>query len=579
MKKQTICLLLGTVLLSCSCSFDNPSNVASSDRVSDTSETVFDTNISDTSETISDDSTCDGSPMVSDASPSENISLDSEKNSLIYTPHKLSLSPITYYSSCNNYEKDSDEDTSCVYSSYEDATVHLDNTQTAAKIQQVFDERRTTFDKSFTEICQIYESDIAWREEENIDTEDVYYSIDQYYENKRQDEAVLSVLSSCYTDMNGAHGNMDYSGLNFDTSTGKELMLEDIADGKELLLQSAHNVIKQQLSLPRYKDILYDTLENTMKVIDESVLIDGSWYFTNVGITFLANAYTLAPYSFGPFFFNVSYDDLEGLNEAYSNKSGHIRSCPIGADAEIDLNGDGSTESISYHNFLSEDGDTTQQTITLSINNTDFTSVLLENNDIYLGEGSADSTVDYYYIVDLDENDSYQEIALLNFGENDYCNTFFFRYDGESLSYIGYLNEFITDSNCRLYGDGTVTATTPMGTLETRRVMAAYQLTDTGVLEEITPAWYDIYYNGTPEEYSHAICRAVLVHKEKSLESESITLQPADGPIVFLATDNKNWTALQVSDGTIYYLYTESFCITEDGSDTTEVFSDLLLAG
>jgi hypothetical protein len=96
----------------------------------------------------------------------------------------------------------------------------------------------------------------------------------------------------------------------------------------------------------------------------------------------------------------------------------------------------------------------------------------------------------------------------------------------------------------------------------------------------IPQSWYYINMENFPEEYKyHEILADVTVYKEKSRNTDAITLTPKDGPVSFPATDNEHWFMLKTSDNQLYYLYLEDFCKLESGQYATDVFKNLLQAG
>lgn len=520
--------------------------------------------VSDYAEDIS------GSEM-SDTALSDNNTAETPVTGDDYIPQHVQDLAITYESYSDDRLTDDGEIT-LMYASYQEPTVHLTNEVTAQNILAEFDQRKADYESDCTLNLEAARAEL---EELGEDFSSYYVSLD--YSNERIDEQVISVLSNYYCYTGGAHGTMNHTALNFDAATGQRLGLADITTDKDAMLASIRSYILEQLKLPRFSESLYVSPEDTIETIDEYILSDDCWYFTNSGITFTANQDIIVPYAAGEFYFTVPYEKLEGLKEKYLYRGTYQLAVPIGGTASVDLNGDGTEDSITYSNCTNEDN--TEYIVSLSINGIDFTSFLTEN-EIYLSEGAVDFVADDYYIVDLDSDDQMMELALLDHGPSDDPVTYFFRFDGNSLTFLGSIEDLIGNPTCKLNGDGTLCARFLLNLLETKNALADYQVTSSGILEELPKTWYYVDNTSVFTEYqTHNILSTFTVHTEKSLESDTVSLTAADGPVCFPATDNMNWFVVETADGRIYYLYLEDFMTLEDGQISTDVFENLLMVG
>lgn len=459
-------------------------------------------------------------------------------------------------------------------SSYMEPKFHLDPNAPAAQIvKNEFDRIRASYETDYETALSDAKS---FREELGADAF-FSFGLDYQFHNIRDDGRLLSIRSDIYANYGGPHGNMYYSGINFDLTDAKKLTLSDIATDKDALLQSAHNYIAAQLQLPRYQENLYDsvTMDEILNTIDSSVLTDDKWYFTKSGITFIANTYEIGPHAAGAQFFQIPFEKLNGLNRKYTFSGAYMLPVLTGTSETKDLNSDGTDDCIFFDNPVTEDGEIT---CTLKINDMDYTDTLqLATVDLHSGVSVYGANC--YYLVDLDESDAFTEIALANYGENDYFTTHFFRYDGSALTYLGTIYDVPESFSTEFYGDGTLSATAPLNLLETRRITMRYGLTESGV-QPIPQDWYTPHINEYAADYnSHKILKDVTVHTKNSLDSDTVILTSLDGPVRFPATDNDHWYMVETKDKTIYYLYLTDFSTTEDGQLTTDVFENLLLAG
>lgn len=392
---------------------------------------------------------------------------------------------------------------------------------------------------------------------------------------KRCDDRILSLRSCDDSYCGGAHGYYSYSGWNFDTKTGAKLSLSDIATDKDTLLACAKNYILEQLSLPKYSDMLMMDLADitSSNDMDEYVLTDDTWFFTNSGLTFVSNTGVLGSYAAGAFFFTIPYQQLEGLKPEYAYDGPLELNAEIGSTISADLDGNEEMDAVFYDCSLNDD--TGEVTATLTVNGTDFSDQLagmLSDGAVYLQDCK-------YYIVDLDTSDSFAEIAILDNGPSDDPVTHFFRYNKGQLSYLGGIYGLLTDSNTRNNGDGSITGRQLISLLETVTVPVTYVLKN-GKLEQKEEDWYYIDDSNLPQEFrSHDILKDVVVYTDKDQNSETVTLTSEDGPVTFPATDDKNWFMLKTKDDQTYYIYLEDFGTLESGDWVNEVFSNLLQAG
>lgn len=95
----------------------------------------------------------------------------------------------------------------------------------------------------------------------------------------------------------------------------------------------------------------------------------------------------------------------------------------LGDTISVDLDSDGKLDEVS----LSRDEDG----LRLAVNGQDFTGILYSACDFEFSDS------DYFAVVNLDHYDRALEIAVEDYGPSDDPNTFFFRYEGESVTCIG----------------------------------------------------------------------------------------------------------------------------------------------
>lgn len=411
----------------------------------------------------------------------------------------------------------------------------------------------------------------------------------QSYENygycnvERNDSRVISFIASTWAYLGGAHGGSYYEGVNYDRNTGKLLTLEDIFEDKATGLEEMKSYILKQCESSYYQERLYDDYQNDI----DSILTEEFWYLGKDGVHVISNEYMLGPYAAGNFEFIVPYTELNELKEEYKPEGAYIYPVLNGGNIETDLDSDGTPENICFNLeqtrswITDEDGEESEvydtPQCTLTINGQDVTEQFVGLADYY-----PDCGCEYYYVVDLDNKDAYKELAISDYGCNDYNTTHFLRYMDGKLSYVGSLEEVIDSETCNLWGDGTLSARVHSQLLESTNLEYNYLLQD-GKLQVQEQEWYPVDVSNRSAEYqNHDIVKEITVYTEKSTGSEKKILTPSQGPVTFPAIDNKEWVQVKTQDGTIYFMHMNSFIEIDSAGtveDASEVFTNLFLAG
>lgn len=454
------------------------------------------------------------------------------------------------------------------------------NETASAEIAKDQEERKTAFIKEALENQENGKYDY----EEMDEVQEAFQSYDDYagYQVERQDEKILSFSCDLWSYSGGAHGNFYSSGLNYDAETGKVLTFEDIFNDKEMGVAELKENILEQCQLPYYSEMLFEDYEDYI----DNVITDEFWYFAKDGMHVISNEYMLSSYASGSFEFIVPYDDLTELKEEYKEELAYIYPVLNGDSVEVDLDSDGQTDSICYDVITTEivESENTEEEIryegldsSLIINGEDLSEKFLELTSYY-----PENITEHYYLVDLDENDDFIEIAITDYGMSDYHVTNFLRYDKGQLKRVGYINDMLENTTCTIYGDGTLKARINSQLMETARFDTSYHLEGEELILD-DQAWY--YYDRTDwsDEYmQHNILKEVTVYVTNDTTSQKTVLTPADGPVTFPATDNKNWVQLETASGETYFLHMNGFTeVDNDGvtEQAEEIFENLFLAG
>lgn len=444
----------------------------------------------------------------------------------------------------------------------------------AAKINEFFDDDQELFEEQ-TE-------DYAWDAKDYYDTTQgqALYSWYVDVSGKRADAGVISFVRTENVYLGGAHGSYVESGLVFDTKTGEQLALQDLSEQGDAFYQMVkEEVLRQCKEYPEQEGFFFPTDSQEFADAIEDILAGDNWYFTKSGLVVVANIYSIAPYAAGNFMFEIPYDELEGLKEEYVYTGAYMKEVSYEEDFFIDLDGDGQEDKIQTS--ISRDEYYEINEIVFVINDGD-AGVKIDNN--YTGEDTPSLEIPSgsYHVVDLDQSDSFLEIAIGDYGMNDYNRTFFYRYEGGKLNYLGYIPDMLENAYVNVYGNGMISGTLRTDLIETVKSKVFYQLKD-GEIRLVEQEWYEPDYSYFMEEYlSHDVLLDVTVYKEPSLQSEKVVLTQGEEDVRFLATDNAEWVKIQTEDGEIYYVHmAEAIVIDSDGQNmmAPEVFENILLAG
>lgn len=237
-----------------------------------------------------------------DISPSENTKANSTSDNIIIT------------SNIRNDEVKSDDGAVLINIDYDTPTITIpDNKNVSGKINEYLKAKEEDFFKSAYEYKA--EANEFYVNSGSTTIEDYYYgySFSGSFSRERMDDSIISLTSEEYYYMGGAHGQTIKSGLNFDAATGELLTLQDISTDKDALIDSAKSYILMVCKSPYYQELLFDDYEESIP----SILVDGNWYFSKGGLTFIANQYEIAPYVAGIIEFTIPYNQLVGLKDTY----------------------------------------------------------------------------------------------------------------------------------------------------------------------------------------------------------------------------------------------------------------------
>lgn len=562
-RKQVLLLLLTSCLLLSGCNNGNSNSSSSNLSVGTNEASTNEADGADEDTQAIDNQESDNNQNISQTEESE----ESAEN------------PITISYDTEEHEYPAENNDIILASTYSYPVVSITNNKTAqdlinANLQENMEENRTYVDSMLESATEYYE---LAKDNEYYSPSTAYYS----YSHQRKDAGIISFecQESFYT--GGAHGETVFDGINYDAKTGSLLTLDDIFTEPDSAKEQILAQLSYLASLPYYRALMYEDVDPDVSCLIE----EGNWYFGTDGIHFVAQPYALGPYSSGRFDFVIPYEKVPTLKEDYQYDTFLLHTSLVGESLTAYLDGDDNADTIIYDVInpyagyfeTDETEEPAETTFCLEINGKDFSQDFMDAVG-YI----SDNFFFHYYVVDLDESDNYKEIMIADHGPSDDPQTHFFRYENDSLKYLGFITDIPSNDGFVINGDGTVNAIIASNLLQTISLHDVYELNgDTIAPREDT--WYILDNEELADEYaSHQILTNVTVYKDSDLNSETTTLTPEDGPVIFLSTDNKNWYQLQTKDGDTYYLYMTDFqTVPNEGTDMNafEIFDNLFVAG
>lgn len=242
---------------------------------------------------------------------------------------------------------------------------------------------------------------------------------------------------------------------------------------------------------------------------------------------------------------------------------------PNGNEAAADLDGDGTAETVTV---TLADVDATNLT-SFQVNGQEYADTVLNDLGVYVVLGD----LDHYYITDLDTSDGKLEIAVLDYGPSEDPETYFFRYDGGALTYIGSISDRVCQPEVVLTGDGTVSGRGRFQLLQTWFGQFTWRLNDAGALEVVPQVYtFPAEFGGSEQPVTQI--EDLTLYQDMDLASGTEAAPAADCEVVFTATDNEHWVQLTRADGLSGWFYLEEFDRIQD-PERGELFAEEVFDG
>ncbi len=161
----------------------------------------------------------------------------------------------------------------------------------------------------------------------------------------RADSNVISVFREHSSYWGGVHGMYAYSGVSFDTSSGRELTLADVVADMDAFFGLVNDKMKSQ-----YADI-YEYLsdvEEYLAGIDPADNQAIAWSIDSEGVNVYFNPYTLGAYVMGAQIVSIYFDEAPGIFEERYMMVPENYVIPMNQNIPrcVDTNGDGERELV-----------------------------------------------------------------------------------------------------------------------------------------------------------------------------------------------------------------------------------------
>lgn len=261
--------------------------------------------------------------------------------------------------------------------------------------------------------------------------------------------------------------------------------------------------------------------------------------------------------------------------------NGYVLPVAIGTEITMDLDGDGEEETILYDVTPAQEDENGywNQGVpsTLSVNGVNFLGEDEENPMEIYGFWMENPGCESYYLVDLDARDGMVEIAIPDWGNNDWLTSYLFRYENGSLTYLGYLPNFPDQDTTCFFGDGTIALVDRLDIMQTWSGYMIYVYED-GELKPLEGQMISTADTWEPV----TLRKEVTVYTQPDKSSETFVMAPSDDPVQLPMTDNEHWVQIISGDGTEGWLYFSEGIMLENGDEVVkaeEVFSGLVYAG
>ena len=398
----------------------------------------------------------------------------------------------------------------------------------------------------------------------------VYTANNEYY-LQRADNVVLSIRSDADEYSGGAHPNYGYGGYNFDTATGKELVITDVMTD----ISSLSVILSEKInSKDEFADGFFGSLE---EVLSEYTAEQFNWTIGYQGVTFCFSPYEIASFAAGLITATVYFDEYPELfNKKYTvAPESYAVTLSEWNDVEFDMNpSDGKKDTISAGlSYYTEEG--SYKDISINLNGNEYTV-----EDVYAFSAE-------YYLVN---SKGRYFVYLVPHGFNDYTNILVYDLNGNEIKEAGNFertafgslvwedeNEDTHQAKLLFNNPTQFVLETTFDILGTYAADKTYTVNSETGMPESTDEFYTI------DKSFPFVLTSKQAFNVKILPDMKTELIKAGSEFTLLRTDGKTYVDAKLDDGRECRIYVErnstdyQLCI--NGIPEYELFEEIYYAG
>ena len=183
---------------------------------------------------------------------------------------------------------------------------------------------------------------------------------------------------------------------------------------------------------------------------------------------------------------------------------------------------------------------------------------------------------DYFYLVDIDKNDSFVEMLFNADGPSADEGFSIIRYNKGQYTLLGWIPQYV--DHAKFNGFGEIKTTTDFCLLQMFWATVTYKLNDNEFVLQEQPI-YDT--SNFASVYSNMLKEEILLYSSKDKSSNQISMSPQT--VKMIQNDAKNWVQIVGANGVSGWLYLDSMFTIEfpDGTkkDSHDIFDGLFEVG
>ena len=209
------------------------------------------------------------------------------------------------------------------------------------------------------ELMKAKDDALQYRKENGISSE-VLFATDYTTAIQRADAKILSMITTEYSDLGGAHPNTISVSCNLNPENGQELQLWDIVEDYEALQKYVLLELQDINGSGYTKDGYYPDYEDTVKAIfnpKDASCGNPVFSIDTYGIMLRFDEYVIGPYARGNTVLTIGFDEIPGvIKEEYIWKEdGFARPMSVYDSIMLDVDGDEIKETISISQYNTGD--------------------------------------------------------------------------------------------------------------------------------------------------------------------------------------------------------------------------------